>query len=128
MIINNDNDNSNKKEIKRLYKSDTDKILCGVCFWWLNKFYEFCSIKFALLIPIPLNIYFYNIIMWMMRVTPTDWINTFIYSGWRHQHCLTQLPFIIIQYKLFLYNHLFWCKILLMYSNNIFLSNQIKSF
>ena len=31
MIINNDNDNSNKKEIKRLYKSDTDKILCGVC-------------------------------------------------------------------------------------------------
>jgi phage shock protein C len=27
----NNNDNTNKKEIKRLYKSDTDKILCGVC-------------------------------------------------------------------------------------------------
>ena len=31
MIINNDNDNINKKGIRRLYKSDTDKILCGVC-------------------------------------------------------------------------------------------------
>jgi len=30
MIINNKED-TNKKEIKRLYKSDTDKILCGVC-------------------------------------------------------------------------------------------------
>ena len=31
MITNNDNDNINKKEIRRLYKSDADKILCGVC-------------------------------------------------------------------------------------------------